>query len=151
PPRQGHGLTPTVEYERPPEVEAAGPGQDWDRVMAESAALFGDLRDAGLSDAAQYAVSMAHRLRFYMHLNAREAMHLIELRSTPQGHPTYRRVAQKMHELVAGVHPAIAAAMSFVDHSPVELGRLGAERRSEARRRELGEGGPSEDQRREPG
>jgi thymidylate synthase ThyX len=79
---------------------------------------------------------MAYRIRFSMDMNAREAMHLIELRSAPQGHPTYRLVAQRMHELIEGVHPRIAASMTFVDHSPVELGRLAAERRSEARRRE---------------
>ena len=94
--------------------------------------------EAGLGDAAQYAVAMAYRVRFYMDMNAREAMHLIELRSAPQGHPTYRLVAQRMHELIEGVHPRIAGGMTFVDHSPVELGRLAAERRSEAKRLEGG-------------
>jgi thymidylate synthase ThyX len=69
-----------------------------------------------------------------MEMNAREAMHLVELRSAPQGHPAYRLVAQRMHQLIESVHPAIAATMTFADHSPVELGRLAAERRSEARR-----------------
>jgi thymidylate synthase ThyX len=72
-----------------------------------------------------------------MEMNAREAMHLIELRSTPQGHPVYRRVAQAMHRLIDERHPAIAAAMSFADHSPVTLERLDAERRTEARRKAL--------------
>ena len=40
---------------------------------------------------------MAYRVRFYMEMNAREAMHLIELRTAPQGHPAYRRVCQQMH------------------------------------------------------
>ena len=85
---------------------------------------------------ASYAVSLAYRLRFVMQMNAREAMHLIELRSTPQGHPAYRRVAQRMHTLIAedAGHRAIAAAMSFADHSSGDAGRLEAERRTEARR-----------------
>jgi thymidylate synthase ThyX len=98
------------------------------------------LRAAGLGPAAQYVVSMAHRIRFVMQMNAREAMHLIELRTTPQGHPVYRRVAQQMHRLIeegAG-HRGIAAAMTFADHSSVELERLEAERRTEARRRSTG-------------
>src|SRR6266516_6837214 len=102
--------------------------------MHESAALHERLAAAGLDEAAQYAVSMAYRIRFVMHMNAREAMHLIELRTTPQGHPVYRQVAQMMHGLIdreAG-HHAIAAAMAFVDHSSVELERLEAERRGEA-------------------
>ena len=69
-------------------------------------------------------------------MNAREAMHMIELRTTPQGHPTYRRVCQEMHRFIrdeAG-HRAIAEAMRFVDLSGGEQGRLEAERRTEARR-----------------
>jgi thymidylate synthase ThyX len=83
---------------------------------------------------------MAYRIRFYLDMNAREAMHLIELRSSPQGHPVYRRVAHQMHELIAGQagHRAIAGAMSFVDHSEVDLERLEAERRTDAKRRSLG-------------
>jgi hypothetical protein len=77
-----------------------------------------------------------------MELNAREAMHMLELRTAPQGHPAYRRVCQAMHRLIADQagHRALAAAMSFVDHSAVELERLEAERRSERKRRStLGE------------
>jgi hypothetical protein len=61
----------------------------------------------------------------------------VELRSSPQGHPAYRRVAQEMHRLIADIagHRAIAEAMAFVDHGDVDLERLEAERRTEARRR----------------
>ena len=61
----------------------------------------------------QYAVAMAYRIRFYMEMNAREAMHVIELRTAPQGHPAYRRVCQQMHRLIAehAGHRAIAGAM----------------------------------------
>ena len=71
-----------------------------------------------------------------MEMNARSALHLIELRSGPQGHPEYRRVAQEMHRLIrdeAG-HHAIAELMSFVDYGTYDLERLDAERRAEARR-----------------
>ena len=82
---------------------------------------------------------MAYRIRFVMDMNAREAMHTIELRSGPQGHPVYRRVPQQMHRLIADVagHTAIAGAMSFVDHSSVDLERLDALRRMEAKRATL--------------
>jgi thymidylate synthase ThyX len=71
-----------------------------------------------------------------MEMNAREAMHLIELRTAPQGHPAYRRVCQLMHRAIrdrAG-HHAIADAMQFVDYSEVELERLQAERAAEKKR-----------------
>jgi thymidylate synthase ThyX len=134
-------LSPAHGSEVPAEVEDAGALDDWTAVMDESAALYQEVRDAGLGPAAQYAVSMGYRIRFYMDMNAREAMHLIELRTTPQGHPVYRRVCQEMHRLIAEQtgHMAIAQAMRFVDHSQVELERLESERRSEAKRRALAE------------
>ena len=109
--------------------------------MEASASLHGELLAALGPDVAQYAVAMAYRVRFVMQMNAREALHLAELRSGPQGHPVYRRVAQEIHRLIgdqAG-HTAIAGAMSFVDHSSVDLERLEAERRTEAKRRALSE------------
>ncbi|HTK29176.1 MAG TPA: FAD-dependent thymidylate synthase [Vicinamibacterales bacterium] len=109
---------------------------DWRRVMDRSAELYEQLVAAGFRHVAPYAVSMAYRVRFYMQLNAREAMHVIELRTAPQGHPAYRRVCQQMHLAIRDVarHTAIASAMQFADHSEVELERLQAERAQEARR-----------------
>ena len=71
-----------------------------------------------------------------MDMNAREAMHVIELRTAPQGHPSYRRICQQMHTAIADVagHRAIAAAMQFADHSEVELERLQSERAMEKKR-----------------
>ena len=123
-------------YTMPAAVAEAGGSEMWDRAMDASASLYERMRSARLEQAAPYAVAMAYRVRFYMDMNAREAMHVIELRSAPQGHPAYRRVCQHMHRLIeqqAG-HRAIAAAMVFADHSQVELERLNAERALEARR-----------------
>jgi thymidylate synthase ThyX len=133
-------LSPRHGYELPPEIETAGALEDWDRTTAESATLWEELRSEGLQTAAQYAVSMAFRIRFVMQMNAREAMHMIELRTTPQGHPVYRRVCQQMHRLIAerAGHRAIAEAMRYADHSLVELERLEAERQTEAKRRAAG-------------
>jgi thymidylate synthase ThyX len=118
----------------PDEVADAGCADRYAQVMAESADLYRALA-APLPDAAPYAVSLAHRIRFVMVINAREAMHLIELRSQPQGHITYRQVAQQMHERIREVgHGAIADMMRFVDQSDPAAGRMAAERRLEARR-----------------
>ena len=85
-------------------------------------------------DQATYAVSMAYRMRYVMQFNAREAIHLLELRSAPQGHPAYRRVALEMHRLIAeqAGHRAIAEAMTHMTTEAPELERLEAERRAEA-------------------
>jgi thymidylate synthase ThyX len=123
-------------YIEPDAIEEAGAHDDWCGVMDESASLWEALRGAGLAGIAQYGVPMAYRVRFYVQMNAREAMHVIELRTAPQGHPAYRRICQTLHRLIAeqAGHQAIAAAMIFADHSEVELERLKAERASESRR-----------------
>jgi thymidylate synthase ThyX len=77
---------------------------------------------------------MAFRIRFVMQMTAREAMHLTELRSQPQGHPAYRRVARAMHRQIAAVHPAIGAAFTFLNEDDADLERLEAERLAERRR-----------------
>ena len=130
-------LSPYHGYTRPALVDEAGVADEFDEAMERSGQLFDDIRAAGFEPQASYAVSLAYRVRFNLNLNARSAMHTIELRSTPQGHPAYRRVVQDMHRLIeqeAG-HRAIAAMMTFVDHSSeAELERLDAERRAEAKR-----------------
>jgi thymidylate synthase ThyX len=127
-------LTPRHGSVMPEAVAEAGAADDWNRVLDASARLHDAIESAGLPDVAAYAVAMAYRVRFYMEMNAREAMHVIELRTTPQGHPSYRRIGQRMHRLIAERHPAIAEAMTFADHSAVELERLEAERAAERRR-----------------
>ena len=129
-------LSPEHGFTEPAAVEEAGLLADWREVMRQSADLHERLVREGLRDAAQYAVVMAYRVRFYMDMNAREAMHVIELRTAPQGHPSYRRVCQLMHRAIAEVagHRAIAGAMRFTDHSEVELERLQSERALEAKR-----------------
>lgn len=128
-------LTTRHGYTEPEAIREAGALDDWQRVMDRSADLYEALAGAGLPEVAPYAVAMAYRVRFYLHMNAREAMHVIELRTAPQGHPAYRRVCQAMHRLIADAagHTAIAAAMAFADHSAVELERLTAERRTHRR------------------
>ncbi len=129
-------LTTRHGYTEPEAIEEAGARDDWNRVMDGSAELYDAIASAGLPAVASYAVAMAYRVRFYMEMNAREAMHLIELRTAPQGHPAYRRVCQQMHTLIASRagHAAVAAAMTFVDHSEVELERLSSERALERKR-----------------
>jgi len=141
---QRHRLL-TLEWQRlsphhgsvmPEAIAEAGVEDRWHRSLDASAALHDAIAAAGLAEVASYAVAMAYRIRFYMDMNAREAMHLIELRSAPQGHPAYRRIAQTMHRLIAerAGHRALAAAMTFTDLSEVALERLEAERAAERRR-----------------
>jgi hypothetical protein len=130
-------LTPAFGYDVPGEIDAAGLRNDWEFAMRRSRETHDAIAAAGLPDVAQYAVSMAYRIRFVMQMTAREAMHLTELRSQPAGHPVYRAVAQEMHRAIAEVHPAIAAAFTHISYEDVDLERLEAERRTERKRKAI--------------
>ncbi len=131
-------LTVDLGYDVPEVVCEAGLEETYRASLERAAELYHDLADE-VPGSAQYAVALAFRIRYSFQMNAREAMHLIELRSSPQGHPSYRRVAQRMFELIrdeAG-HTGIASAMKFVDFGDVDLERLEAERRAERRRHDI--------------
>lgn len=133
-------LSPAFGYNVPEAVEDNGLSDTWHESMSRMTALHGKLEEAFGSDAAQYAVPFAFKLRYYMQMNAREAFHLLELRTAQQGHADYRRICQEMHRLIreqAG-HRVIADGMSYVDHNEYGLERLEAERRSEQRRKDSG-------------
>jgi thymidylate synthase ThyX len=123
-------------YDLPVELEERGLADRWQTAMEESATLYEDLRDDLGPEAAQYVVPFAFNVRFVMEMNPRQAFHLIELRSQAAGHPAYRRVAHEMHRAIRDVagHQLIAAAMTHVDYSEVELERLVGERKAEERR-----------------
>ena len=128
-------LSPRHGYTVPDAVAEAGLGERFDEAMSRSRSLHDALAER-FADQAAYAVALAYRVRYVMQLNAREAMHVLELRTSAQGHPEYRRVCQEMHRLIAeeAGHRAVAGLMRFVDHGTYDLERLEAERRAERRR-----------------
>lgn len=132
-------LTPAHGYTMPGSVVEAGVGDVYAASMARSAELWSDLQERFRPSQAAYAVALAFRIRYAMQMNAREAMHVLELRTSPQGHPEYRQVCQQMHHLIAerAGHRAIASMMSHVDdldYDSAGLERLDGERRAEQRR-----------------
>jgi hypothetical protein len=128
-------LSPNHGFVLPEAVAEAGVAHRFEEAMARSADLYGALRPRFPAQAG-YAVALAFRVRYAMQFNAREAMHMLELRTGPQGHPEYRRVCQEMHRLIAeqAGHRVVAELMRYVDHGTYDLERLEAERRAEARR-----------------
>ena len=128
-------LSTSLGYTVPEIVAGAGLAEPYAESLERSAELHAALAEH-FPEQAAYAVPLAYRIRYAMEFSAREAMHLLELRSAPQGHPTYRRIAQEMHRQIATVagHRQIADSMVFIDYSEVELGRLEAEERAAVRR-----------------
>ena len=131
---QWQRLSPDLGADVPHELVAAGLGGEYERALDVSRGEHERLRAEGFVEEAPYALCLAFRIRYVLELDAREALHLIELRSGREGHPSYRAVAQELRRAIAGVHPNVAAAMSFVDDSTEErLERLLSEMRNESR------------------
>ncbi len=129
---QWQRLSPDLGADLPEELVRAGLGGEYERALDVSRTEYERLRAEGLADEAPYALSLAYRIRYVLELDAREALHLIELRSGREGHPSYRAVAHEMRREIAAVHPNVAAAMTFVDDSTEErLERLLSEMRNE--------------------
>jgi thymidylate synthase ThyX len=117
-------------YDLPPGLEELGMRDSFTRSVEAAAEAHVRLeRDIGPA-LAQYLVPLAFHVRWYFRANLREVYHLCELRTTPQGHPDYRYIAQEMFRRVNEVHPRLARYARFVDLGPGdELERRQAERR----------------------
>jgi thymidylate synthase ThyX len=71
---------------------------------------------------AQYALPLGTRNRALFKMDFAEALYISELRSAPQGHFSYRRVAWEMYEAVRKQHPALAKYFRVTDvREPVDL------------------------------
>lgn len=112
---QWQGLGPELGFYVPPELREAGVHEEFERAIEASRGEHDRLKSSGQDWAAPYALCLAFRVRYVMDMTAREAMHIVELRSRPEGHASYRWVAQQMYDQIAQRHPAVARAMSFAD------------------------------------
>ena len=122
-------LTPRYGYDCPEIIDDAGLNDLYEECFDLSLKLYSIMQDAGYHLEAQYATLLGHRMRWKVTMNAREMFHFIELRSSPQGHPGYRKIAKEMHDLIGDRHPIIASAMNFVNKGDnPELTRLAAEK-----------------------
>ena len=120
-------------YDTPPEITEAGFDDDYRRCMDRAAEIHERIR-ADHPREAQYVVPFAYRTRWYMKMNLREAVHIGELRTMPQGHPDYRSIAQEMWRQIGAVHPRLASYARFIDWKTYRLGRLASELRTEFKR-----------------
>lgn len=131
-------LTPRYGYEIPQLVDDAGLTDDFEKCFEISLELYSVMQKAGYEVEAQYATLLGHKMRWKATFNARESFHLHELRTTPHGHPGYRKLVLQMHEKLSETHPLIAGGMKFVnsDEDP-ELTRLAAERYTQYKLQQL--------------
>jgi thymidylate synthase ThyX len=118
----------------PEELEQAGVADAYREGLERSRAEHDRIVELGRPELAPYALCLGYRIRYVLDLNAREAMHVVELRSGREGHPAYRAVAHALHAEIARVHPSVAAAMTHVDRdTEPRLERILSEIRAHAR------------------
>jgi thymidylate synthase ThyX len=123
-------------YDTPRELVEAGFQRDFDRCMIEAAKLYEKVyRD--FPREAQYVVPFACKIRWYIKMNLREAVHLCELRTMPQGHSDYRFITQEIWRKIQEVHPTLAEVGKFIDWKSYRLGRLQSEMRTEFKKSAL--------------
>lgn len=82
-----------------------------------------------LGAVASYVTLHGSQVRWLMGCNDRAAHHLLELRTTPQGHPQYRKLCQQIHTAINQQDPWRAAVMKFVDHNDYSSARGDSEAR----------------------
>lgn len=127
-------LTTDHGYVVPEEIKHLGIKKDFDDCMYKSKQVCNLLR-LKMPEQAQYVVNFAYNYPYFMKLNLREAVHLIELRTVPQGHQDYRKVAQEMFKAIKKIHPNLSSMIKFADMKSYKLERLEAEKRIEEKRK----------------
>ena len=124
-------LTADHGYSVPAEIGLLGIGKEYAECMDGSKHVFDSMREVWPRQA-QYVVNFAYYYPYVMRMNLREACHLIELRTIPQGHADYRLMAQQMFLQIQRTHPALSRIMKFVDLKTYDLERFEAEKRTAA-------------------
>ncbi len=129
-------LTTDHGYVIPKEISILGIEKEFNECMDNTKNVYNSMRKKMLEQA-QYVVNFAYNYPFFMKMNLREACHLVELRTVPQGHIDYRRVAQSMYKQIQKAHPNLCKIMKFVDLKEYELERFESEKRTEEKRKTL--------------
>lgn len=125
-------LTCDLGYFMPEEIKGTEMEKSYRQAMDQAKEVY-DRIAKELPEEAQYVVPMAYNIRWYFHVNLRALQWLCELRSSPQGHPAYRLVAQTMAHQVFEAIPEFKRFFKFVDFEGYDLGRLDQEIKNEIR------------------
>ena len=130
-------LNPDLGNEIAEEIVTIGFKQRFQECYQRSAELHYKMKNQFSPELAQYAVLFGFRIRWMMGMNFREAMHLIELRTTPQGHPSYRKVCMQMMDAIKAQHPELASTIRFADYNEYYWSRAESEARQRRKEREI--------------
>ena len=129
-------LTTDHGFNIPDEIKILGIETDFTDCMNKTKETFEKIRKK-YPEQGQYVVNFAYNYPYFMKFNLREACHLIELRTVPQGHADYRLVAQQMFKQINKIHPNLSKIMKFVDLKKYDLERFESEKRTEEKKKNL--------------
>lgn len=116
-------LTTEIGFEIPEEFKKIKLGKEtawqiYENHMRDRSKLFKQIAKKVSAEVAQYVVGHGHKMYWTFKVNLRELYHLIPLRTSRAGHPSYRRIAREMFYAVAKVDPILAMPMKqFIDFS----------------------------------
>lgn len=133
-------LSPHLGHDIPEDIQSAGVEEQYQHALSVRKSLYDELANAGYEREAQYATLMGDKMRWKVEINARAAFHLIELRTQPAGHASYRRIANAMYDAIKSVHRGIAEQMIFVNQTDDDpsISREQQLRRIQEKARKLG-------------
>lgn len=112
-------------FAMPDEMKAAGVSARYEQAMnraSEGVSALASRAGAEAAENAQYAIPLAFRKRTLFKMDLAEAMYISELRTTPAGHYSYRKVAWEMYDAIAARYPSLAKYFRVTDvREPVDL------------------------------
>jgi thymidylate synthase ThyX len=117
----GQAFTTAHGFETPDEVRSFGVHERYERAMlgaAEAGARLASELPAGSKNGADYLIPLGYRKRTLFKMDLAEVVYIAELRTSPAGHISYRRIAYQMYQAVARRHPGLAGY--FRVHNPAE-------------------------------
>ncbi len=105
-------------YEVPELLADSNLRQPYEKALKFAHTAFDELSQANIPESnatAQYVLPLGTRCRSLFKMDFAEALYIAELRSAPQGHISYRRVAWEMYQAIAKRHPVLAQNFRVTD------------------------------------
>ncbi len=113
-------LTTRLGYAVPRLITEAGFGSEYEAAMKAAAEMCEKL-DEFDPRVAQYVVPNGYYRRVLAQFNLREAYHFCQLRGASNAHFSIRKIAHRIHDELARVHPALTKFMHLPDETWQEV------------------------------
>jgi thymidylate synthase ThyX len=110
----GQDFTTAHGFDVPADVGNAGWRERYETAMDVAAKAVREEANAD-AGAALYMIPLAYRKRTLFKMDFAEVVYISELRTTPAGHFSYRKIAWEMYQAVARRHPALAKLFRVQD------------------------------------